>query len=72
MTEVVAHDGQFGTVRERVGGVRVAHPVRTGLSQFLRTSRAVGLDQISQAMGQAGVAATAIRNHLAEQRPLRR
>ena len=32
----------------------------------------VGLDQISHAMGQAGVAATAIRNHLAEERPLRR
>lgn len=32
----------------------------------------VGLDQISHAMGQAGVAATAIRNFLSEQRPLRR
>lgn len=32
----------------------------------------IGLDQISHAMGQAGVAATAIRNHLAEERPLRR
>ncbi len=32
----------------------------------------VGLDQISHAMGQAGVAATAIRNRLAEDRPLRR
>ena len=32
----------------------------------------VGLDQISNAMGQAGVAATAIRNRLAEERPLRR
>jgi thioredoxin reductase (NADPH) len=32
----------------------------------------IGLDQISHAMGQAGVAATAIRNHLAAQRPLRR
>lgn len=32
----------------------------------------VGLDQISHAMGQAGVAATAIRNHLASERPLRR
>jgi len=32
----------------------------------------VGLDQISHAMGQAGVAATRIRNFLAEQRPLRR
>lgn len=32
----------------------------------------IGLDQISHAMGQAGVAATAIRNHLAAQRPIRR
>ena len=32
----------------------------------------VGLDQISHAMGQAGVAATTIRNHLAEDHPLRR
>ncbi len=31
-----------------------------------------GLDQISHAMGQAGVAATAIRNTLARQKPLRR
>lgn len=33
---------------------------------------AKGLDQISHAMGEAGVAATAIRNLLAEQRPIRR
>ena len=32
----------------------------------------IGLDQISHAMGQAGVAATTIRNHLAERRSLRR
>lgn len=32
----------------------------------------IGLDQISHAMGQAGVAATTIRNHLAAERPLRR
>jgi len=32
----------------------------------------IGLDQISHAMGQAGVAATTIRNHLARERPLRR
>jgi len=32
----------------------------------------LGLDQISHAMGQAGVAATTIRNHLAAQAPLRR
>lgn len=31
-----------------------------------------GLDQISHAMGEGGVAATAIRNHLAEVAPLRR
>ena len=31
-----------------------------------------GLDQISHAMGQAGVAATTIRNHLAKERPIRR
>ena len=30
----------------------------------------IGLDQISHAMGAAGVAATTIRNDLAEQRPL--
>lgn len=33
---------------------------------------AKGLDQISHAMGEAGVAATAIRNMLDEQRPIRR
>lgn len=32
----------------------------------------IGLDQISHAMGQAGVAATTIRNHLAREKPLRR
>lgn len=32
----------------------------------------IGLDQISHAMGQAGVAATTIRNRLAEERPIRR
>jgi len=31
-----------------------------------------GLDQISHAMGEGGVAATAIRNYLAELKPLRR
>ncbi len=32
----------------------------------------LGLDQISNAMGQAGIAATTIRNHLARERPIRR
>lgn len=32
----------------------------------------IGLDQISHAMGQAGVAATTIRNHLAREKPIRR
>ena len=31
-----------------------------------------GLDQISNAMGQAGIAATAMRNAICERRPLRR
>jgi thioredoxin reductase (NADPH) len=31
-----------------------------------------GLDQISHAMGEAGVAATTIRNRLAQRRPIRR
>jgi thioredoxin reductase (NADPH) len=31
-----------------------------------------GLDQISHAMGEGGVAATAIRNHLAKEKPIRR
>lgn len=31
-----------------------------------------GLDQISHAMGQAGVAATTIRNHVAKEKPIRR
>ena len=31
-----------------------------------------GLDQISSAMGQAGIAATAMRNAICERRPLRR
>ncbi|MGZ3255759.1 MAG: NAD(P)/FAD-dependent oxidoreductase [Croceibacterium sp.] len=42
----------------------------TGL--FAAGDVVVGLDQISNAMGQAGVAATAIRNRLAQERPLRR
>jgi thioredoxin reductase (NADPH) len=32
----------------------------------------IGLDQISHAMGQAGVAATTVRNDLAKERPLLR
>jgi thioredoxin reductase (NADPH) len=32
----------------------------------------IGLDQISHAMGEAGVAATTLRNDLAERRPLLR
>ena len=32
----------------------------------------LGLDQMSHAMGEAGVAATTIRNDLAKQRPLLR
>ena len=45
----------------------------TGIAGLFAAGDVVkGLDQISHAMGQAGVAATTIRNHLAKERPLRR
>ncbi|CAE6865640.1 hypothetical protein R69776_08232 [Paraburkholderia nemoris] len=46
MTEVVAHDGQFGTVRESMGRMGMAHPVRTGLLQFLCNRRAISFDEV--------------------------
>lgn len=46
---------------------------RTSISGLFAAGDVVkGLDQISHAMGQGGVAATAIRNYLAEDQPLRR
>ena len=49
-----------------------AHQRTTLPGLFAAGDVAKGLDQISHAMGEAGVAATAIRNLLAEKRPLRR
>ncbi len=56
-----------------VGCIKVDDHLETSVpGLFAAGDVVVGLDQISHAMGQAGVAATAIRNYLAEQRPLRR
>lgn len=55
------------------GCMRVdAHQRTTVRGVYAAGDVVAGLDQISSAMGQASVAATAIRNDLAEQRPLRR
>jgi thioredoxin reductase (NADPH) len=51
----------------------VDHHMRTSLPGLYAAGDVViGLDQISHSMGQGGVAATAIRNDLAKQRPLLR
>ena len=56
-----------------VGCILVGDHLETSVpGLFAAGDVVVGLDQISHAMGQAGVAATTIRNHLAEERPLRR
>jgi len=49
-----------------------AHQRTTLPGLFAAGDVAKGLDQISHAMGEAGIAATAIRNLLDERRPLRR
>jgi thioredoxin reductase (NADPH) len=49
-----------------------AHQRTTVPGLFAAGDVVKGLDQISHAMGEAGVAATTIRNLLAEQRPIRR
>ena len=55
------------------GCLEVDEHQRTSLPGLFAAGDVVlGLDQISHAMGQAGVAATTIRNMLAEQQPLRR
>lgn len=55
------------------GCLEVDEHQRTSLPGLFAAGDVVkGLDQISHAMGEAGVAATAIRNLLAEQRPIRR
>ena len=55
------------------GCIKVDAHQRTSIAGLYAAGDVViGLDQISHAMGQAGVAATTIRNDLAEQKPLLR
>lgn len=55
------------------GCIEVSDHLETSVNGlFAAGDVVVGLDQISHAMGQAGVASTAIRNRLAEKMPLRR
>ena len=62
-----------GAVANDVGCLEVDSHQRTSMPGLFAAGDVVqGLDQISHAMGQAGVAATTIRNMLAEQTPLRR
>ena len=55
------------------GCLEVGEHLETSVAGLFAAGDVVeGLDQISHAMGQAGVAATAIRNNLARETPLRR
>jgi thioredoxin reductase (NADPH) len=64
---------QVGARADESGCLEIDDHQRTSVSGlFAAGDVARGLDQISHAMGEAGVAATTIRNLLAEQRPLRR
>ena len=62
-----------GAKASEEGCLEVSANMETSVSGLFAAGDVVlGLDQISHAMGQAGVAATEIRNYLAERRPLRR
>jgi thioredoxin reductase (NADPH) len=64
---------QLGAELSSGNCIRVDAHMRTSVPGLYSAGDVViGLDQISHAMGQGGVAATTIRNDLAEQRPLRR
>ena len=64
---------EAGARADKTGCLEVDSHQRTSIpGLFAAGDVAKGLDQISHAMGEAGVAATAIRNMLAEQRPIRR
>jgi len=66
--------GQIGVaLNEETGCVIVDAHQRTSVTGAYAAGDVVlGLDQISHAMGEGGVAATTIRNDLARERPLRR
>jgi thioredoxin reductase (NADPH) len=62
-----------GARATKEGCLEVDDHQRTSISGLFAAGDVVkGLDQISHAMGEAGVAATTIRNLLDEQRPMRR
>jgi len=64
---------QAGAELAETGCIVVDDHQRTSVPGLFAAGDVVlGLDQISHAMGEGGVAATAIRNHLADTRPLRR
>lgn len=64
---------QVGARADENGCLEVDDHQRTSVpGLFAAGDVARGLDQISHAMGEAGVAATTIRNLLAEQQPIRR
>jgi len=65
--------GQLGAARSEEGCLTVDAHQRTNVPGFYAAGDVVlGLDQISHAMGEGGVAATTIRNDLDRQIPLRR
>jgi thioredoxin reductase (NADPH) len=60
-------------LREETGCITVDDHQRTNVTgAYAAGDVVIGLDQISNAMGEGGVAATTIRNDLAKLRPLRR
>jgi NADPH-dependent glutamate synthase beta subunit-like oxidoreductase len=66
--------GQIGiTITEATGCIAVDSHQRTNVpGAYAAGDVVIGLDQISRAMGDGGVAATTIRNDLAARRPLKR
>jgi len=63
----------IGAETSQEGCLTIDRHQRTGVPGLYAAGDVVlGLDQISHAMGQGGIAATAIRNDLAARRPLRR
>jgi thioredoxin reductase (NADPH) len=72
----VAHSGlasSLGAATTKLGCIKVDNHQRTTVpGLYAAGDVVVGLDQISHAMGEGGVAATAIRNELDAQRPILR
>jgi thioredoxin reductase (NADPH) len=65
--------GQLGAALNKTGCIIVDSHQRTNVQGLYAAGDVViGLDQISHAMGEGGVAATTIRNDLAQERPLLR